>query len=210
MQKKDKLTNNSSGVFIVEGPKCNRWKEAGKIQKYHSCDVFSYSLVVSNNTQSVNPNSHISGAHFESIQTVFTTATCIISSLNTGRQKQKFALLLNIQVVFDTCFCTFIPVFIWDQNQKHQHATRQCHSDFWHHQKQGTPAVVCLVLPAQEILKRIKAEARNLGFRNPYPLPFNTIFLGILCYGPNKFDLPNSQCFGQENTKHFIFPQAEI
>lgn len=125
MQKKDKLTNNSSGVFIVEGPKCNRWKEAGKIQKYHSCDVFSYSLVVSNNTQSVNPNSHISGAHFESIQTVFTTATCIISSLNTGRQKQKFALLLNIQVVFDTCFCTFIPVFIWDQNQKHQHATRQ-------------------------------------------------------------------------------------
>lgn len=48
--KTDELTNSSSGIFIIEGPKGNGWKEAGKVQKDHGGDVFSNSFVVPNNT----------------------------------------------------------------------------------------------------------------------------------------------------------------
>lgn len=47
--KTDELTNSSSGIFIIEGSKGNGWKEAGKVQKDHGRDVFSYSFVVPNN-----------------------------------------------------------------------------------------------------------------------------------------------------------------
>lgn len=48
--KADGLTNDSSCVFIIEGPKSNRGQQAGEVQKDHGGDVFADGFVVADDT----------------------------------------------------------------------------------------------------------------------------------------------------------------
>lgn len=72
--------------------------------------------------------------------------------------------------------------------------------------KTGNASSSLFGFTSPRIFEEDQSRSQKFRVQRSLPLPFNTIFLGILCYGPNKFDLPNSQCFGQENMKHFIFP----